>query len=129
MKKLLWLVIAGALAMPVMSAAGSAGAAVAKAPVVKTGQCSGSSTWRLTLKMDNGRIEADSEVNHSTAGQVWNSTFRDNGTVFGHASVTAAADGSADPTRYAQNRAGKDLVTVRSKNQTTGEVCIAKATF
>jgi hypothetical protein len=129
MKKLLWVVIAAALAMPLMSAAGSATAAVAKAPVVKTGHCSGSSTWRLTLKMDNGRIEADSEVNHSTAGQVWKSTFRDNGAVFAHSTVTAAADGSADATRYAKNRAGSDQITVRSKNQTTGEVCIAKATF
>ena len=106
---------------------GPASAATSR-QAVRTGACSGHSTWMLTLKNDNGKIEADLEVQTPKAGQTWNSVFRDNGTVFGRATKTTQADGSFSVTRYATNQGGTDHVRVRS-NTTTGESCIATAAF
>jgi len=128
MKKALSVAIAAALAVSIMAAAAPS-ATAATTSVAKSGACSGTSTWKLTLKNDNGKIEADVEVQTKTAGQKWRSRFADNGTVFGWATKTTQADGSFSATRYAINQAGSDLIKVRSVNLTTGEVCVAKATF
>jgi hypothetical protein len=125
-------IAAGVLALMVgvlgATVVGPASAATSR-QVVRTGACSGSSTWMLTLKNDNGKIEADLEVQTPKAGQTWNSLFRDNGTVFARATKTTQADGSFSVTRYARNHAGTDHIRVRSVNVTTGEVCIATAAF
>jgi hypothetical protein len=128
MKKLLSVAMAGGLAISIVAAASPAATAVTTA-VVRNGNCSGTSTWRLTLKRDNARLEADVEVQTGVAGQQWRSRFLDNGTVFGTATKTTLADGSFSATRYATNQTGADLIRVRSVNLTTGEVCRASATF
>jgi len=128
MKKTLALAIVATLAMSIMATT-LPGATAATAPVVKTGNCSATSSWRLTLKKDLGRIEADLEVQTATAGQKWVSRFSDNGSVFGRATKTTIADGSFSATRFATNQVGSDLIKVRSVNQTTGEVCRASAKF
>jgi hypothetical protein len=97
--------------------------------VVRTGSCSGPSSWTLTLKPDNGRIEADLEVQTPKAGQTWHAVYRDNGSVFGRATKITQADGSFSATRYAANQAGTDHIRVRSTNAATGEVCISTAAF
>jgi hypothetical protein len=102
-------------------------AAPANAAVLRTGSCSGRSTWMLTLKRDNGQIEADLEVQTPRAGQTWHSVFKDNGVVFGRATKTTQADGSFSVTRFAANQVGTDHIRVRSANAATGEVCISTA--
>ena len=98
--------------------------------VVTTGTCSGSSTWMLTVKVDHpGTLEADVEVQTPAAGELWRSTFRDNGVVFAHGHKTTAADGSFSLTRFAVDQTGPDAIKVRSLNTVTGETCVAKATF
>jgi len=101
--------------------------AAGTAAVVRTGSCSGPSSWKLTLKRDNGRIEADLEVQTPRAGQTWHAVFRDNGSVFGRATKTTQPDGSFSATRFAANQTGTDHIRVRSANATTGEVCISTA--
>lgn len=101
----------------------------ANAAVVRTGACSGTSTWKLTLKLDHGKIEADVEVQTPKAGQTWHSVFKDNGSVFGRATKTTQADGSFSATRFATNQAGTDHIRVRSVNGATSEVCISTAAF
>jgi hypothetical protein len=128
MKKALMVAVAGALAISMMAAMPPA-ATAATAAVVRNGRCSATSTWRLTLKNDNGRIEADVEVQTRHAGQSWRSRFTDNGVVFARVTKTTLADGSFSATRYATNQAGPDLIKVRSVNLSTGEACNAKATF
>ena len=127
MKKILSLILAAGLTTVILGA--GTPAALAKAAVVKTGRCSGTSPWKLTLNMDAGRIEADSEIQTHKAGQVWKSRFFDNGVLFGGAAKATAADGSTSSTRLARNRVGPDHITVRSRNMTTGELCVAQATF
>jgi hypothetical protein len=96
---------------------------------VTQGACANHSTWTLTLKWDNGRIETDIDVHTLQAGQLWKSAFRDNGVVFAHASKTSGPDGSWSATRFAPNQAGTDAITVRATNTVTGEVCRASGSF
>jgi len=128
MKKALSLTIAAALAVSIIAVMSSAAAAPPTA-VVKNGHCSSTSTWRLTLKKDHGRIEADVEVQTPRAAQRWRSRFSDNGIVFARVTKTTVADGSFSATRFATNKAGSDLIRVRSVNLVSGEVCRASATF
>jgi hypothetical protein len=128
MRKALALTIAAALAVSILTAMSSAAAAPPTA-VVKNGHCSAHSTWRLTLKKDHARIEADVEVQSPRAAQRWRSRFSDNGIVFARVTKTTIADGSFSATRFASNKVGSDLIRVRSVNLATGEVCRASATF
>ncbi len=128
MKRFFSLVIAAVAVVSIMAAA-SPGAAAPRPAVVSSGACSGASQWRLTLKRDNARIEADVEVQTPAAGQQWRSRFADNGVVFGRALRTTVADGSFSATRFAANRTGPDLIRVRSLNLITGEVCRSSGTF
>lgn len=128
MKRTLTLAITGVVTL--MLTAGVAPTATAATPAtVKTGNCSAASTWKLTLKKDLGRIEADVEVQTGQAGQQWRSRFADNGTVFARVTKSTVADGSFTATRFATNQAGVDHIRVRSVNQSTGEVCRAAANF
>jgi hypothetical protein len=96
---------------------------------VTSGHCANKSTWKLTLKLDNGRVEADTELQTPKSGQRWNAVYRDNGTVFGRVSKLTLADGSWSATRFASNASGADHIVVRAKNATTGEICRATGTF
>src|SRR5947207_4179019 len=78
-----------AVAMPNVSAAPAVSAAV-----VATGSCNGSSTWKLTLKHDAGRIESDLEVQTPVAGQTWHFVMKDNGVPFTSGNKVTATDGS-----------------------------------
>jgi len=128
MKRMLTVAVTAVVALA-LSAGVTPAATAATRAVVKTGSCSATSTWKLTLKKDLGRIEADVEVQTSHAGQQWRSRFADNGTVFARVTKTTVADGSFSATRFATNQAGADRIRIRSVNQTTGEVCRATATF
>src|SRR5207237_9635394 len=122
------LVAAAALAVAPAAMAGSA-RCQAQA-VVTSGACSGASTWKLTLKKDSAtKIEADLEVQSNASGQTWKYTMKDNGTRFAKGTSTTAADGSFSVSRLATNQAGSDLITVKSTNLTTLEVCNAAGTF
>jgi hypothetical protein len=122
------LVAASALALTPMALAASSAPKAATA-VVTTGSCSGSSTWMLTLKLDNGRIESDIDVQTNAAGQLWKFTMKDNGVKFAGGKKTTVADGSWSATRFATNLTGPDHITVNAKNTVTGETCAASGTF
>ena len=103
--------------------------AVQPSAKLTSGHCTNKSTWKLTLKLDAGRVEADAELQTPKSGQRWNAVYRDNGTVFGRASKVTQADGSWSATRFASNSSGADHIVVRVKNATTGEICRATGTF
>src|SRR5207247_162437 len=44
-----------------------------------TGACSAASTWTLTAKPDNGRLEVQFEVDSNVVGQTWNVRLSDPG--------------------------------------------------
>ena len=130
MKKFIGLALVSAMALALIGGATAATAQTSQAgAVIRTGACSGASTWKLTLKTDAGRIESDVEVQTPKAGQAWHFGMFDNGVKFGSGTKTTMADGSWSATRFAANQAGADNIVVKAKNLVTGETCRAKATF
>jgi hypothetical protein len=98
--------------------------------VRRPGVCSGSSTSKVTLKHENGRIEAEFEVDSNRVGQRWNVVIKDNGViVFSGARITTAPSGSFEVERLIPNRAGTDAVVASAKTPATGESCVARASI
>ncbi len=98
--------------------------------VIRTGNCSLSSDWRLKVKPDNGRLEVEFEVDQNRNGQVWSVKLKDNGTVFFSGQrTTQAPSGSFSVTRFTSNRAGTDRIVGKATNPKTGETCKGTINF
>ena len=120
-------VLAGSLlaAAPVAMASNGKGGGV-----TKSGPCSAASTWKLSLKPDNGRIEVQFEVDQNVVGDTWNVRMTDNGTqIFKGKRVTQAPSGSFEVRKLTANLAGSDHIVAKATNPTTGEVCRGAATI
>ena len=89
------------------------------------GTCSGSSTAKLKVKPDDGRLETEFEVDQNRNGVRWKVTIRRNGrvAVSTHAR-TKAPSGSFSLNRRLSNGAGKDRISARATSP-SGEVCRA----
>jgi hypothetical protein len=107
------------------------GAAVAKeGDVIKTGSCTGASTWKLKLSDEDLGKEVKIEVDQNVVGDQWKVRFVLNGDiVFDGKRVTKAPSGSFKVRRVLDDSAGTDALKVRARNRTTGEVCQARARF
>ena len=98
--------------------------------VIKTGNCSLNSDWKLKVKPDNGRLEVEFEVDQNRVGQVWNVVLKHNGTAFFRGQrTTQAPSGSFSVTRFTNNAAGIDTILGRATNPKTGEVCRGTINF
>jgi hypothetical protein len=88
------------------------------------GSCSGSTSWKMKAKADDGRIEVESEVDSNKVGQNWNWKLKDNGAlVSSGSSKTTGPSGSFEVERKPANRAGTDHFVFRAVNPKSGEVC------
>jgi hypothetical protein len=116
--------LVGLMAAGIMGGASQAFASGGDDKVVTEGSCSGASTWKLTLKFDDGRIESEFEVDQNVVGDTWKVRMSDNGQIFfrGQA-VTKAPSGSFEVERLSQNQAGTDNFVAMAKNVSTGETC------
>lgn len=113
-----------ALVLGVSSAAAKTG------DIIKTGQCSGASTWKLKLSPENGQIEVEFEVDQNVVGDSWRVVIKDNGVrVFSGRRTTQAPSGSFEVRKVIANRAGADNIAAKATNLRTAEVCSASATF
>lgn len=98
--------------------------------VIRTGNCSAASDWKLKLSPENGRIEVEFEVDSNVNGQTWNVRLKRNGNVFFTGTrTTQAPSGSFEVRRVTNNGAGTDFFVARAVNQQTGEVCRGTASF
>ena len=98
--------------------------------VTVKGKCTASSSSKLKVKADGGRIETEFEVDQNVVGAHWKVTIKDNGTVVARANATTSApSGSFELRRLIPNRAGTDMITASAKNQATGEICSATASL
>lgn len=98
--------------------------------VVKTGNCSMSSDWKLKVGPDNGRLEVELEVDQNRNGQPWNVTLKHNGSVFFSGQrTTQAPSGSFSVRKLTGNAAGTDTIVGKAVNPKTGEVCKGTITF
>jgi hypothetical protein len=93
------------------------------------GRCTGRSTSKIKVKHDDGRIEAEFEVDQNRTGVTWNVTVRRNNRVaFTTRATTRGRSGSFSVERKIANGPGADRVTARATSP-SGEVCTAAATL
>jgi hypothetical protein len=122
-------VAAAALSVVALGAPG-ARASGGSPGVRASGACaasSSSSTWRLTAKPDDGKVEVGFEVDSNQAGQTWAVRVTDNATqVFAGSRRTVAPSGSFTVDLRTTNRAGTDTIRSRATNAATGQVCSGK---
>ena len=98
--------------------------------VIRTGYCSGTADWKLKAKSDNGRIEVEWEVDSNHAGQTWRVRVRDDGVlVVKTRATTGGASGSFSVQRSIANRAGADGIVARSRDLSSGQLCVGRLTF
>ena len=102
------------------------GVAAKSTAIVRTGDCSASSDWKLKLTPDDGRLEVEFEVDQNRNGQTWNVVLKHNGKRFWSAQrATKAPSGSFSVRKLTSNAAGADTIVARATNHRTGEACKA----
>lgn len=90
--------------------------------VIRTGDCSGASNWKLKAKPDDGRLEVEFEVDQNRNGVEWDVKLRRNGkTVVSTTRRTAAPSGSFSVERRIANPAGTDRISASASR--AGETC------
>jgi hypothetical protein len=98
--------------------------------VVRTGNCSSSSDWKLKVSPDDGRLEVEFEVDQNRNGQVWNVVLKHNGTAFFRGQrTTQAPSGSFAVRKFTRNAAGTDTIVGKATNPKSGEVCKGTINF
>jgi hypothetical protein len=98
--------------------------------IVRTGNCTGATDWKLKLSPENGRIEVEGEIDSNVNGQTWSVKLKRNGNVFFTGTrTTQAPSGSFEVRRVTANGAGTDSFVLKATNQSTGETCRGTATF
>ena len=94
------------------------------------GTCSAGSTSKLKAKLDDGRIEAEAEVDQNRVGRRWRVSIVQNGrTVFTGVRTTLAPSGSFEVRRLLGNRAGADRIAFSARSLSTGETCRATISY
>jgi hypothetical protein len=122
------LLTTGVMATAVLAAAPAI--AAKGSDVVRTGNCSMGSDWKLKVGADDGRLEVEFEVDQNRNGQAWNVTLKDNGSVFfAGQRTTKAPSGSFSVTRFTSNAAGTDMIVGKAMNPKTGETCRGTLNF
>ena len=91
---------------------------------IRTGQCTGSTDWKLKAKSDDGGIEVEAEIDSNRTGQAWRWVIRHNGSVSARGtSVTTGRSGSFDVERRMTDLSGTDRFVLRATNPASGETC------
>jgi len=97
--------------------------------VVRTGNCSAATDWKLKAGHRDGRIEVEFEVDSNRNGQTWRVRILDNTVLrFSGTRVTRAPSGSFSVERTIRNMAGRDSIVARARNLATGELCVGRVT-
>jgi hypothetical protein len=118
------LLLLSALALAVLPASAVAKHGGSGAKTV-AGSCTKSSSSKLKVKPDNGRLETEFEVDQNRNGVRWQVTIRRNGKVAVKTRArTKAPSGSFSVERRLGNAAGKDRISARATSP-SGEVCTA----
>jgi len=96
--------------------------------VLVRGTCTGTSTSKLKLSEENGRIEVEFEVDQNRNGVPWTVVLTRNGARVAQLTrITKPPSGSFEARRLVANRAGADVVKATATRR--GETCSARATF
>ncbi len=106
------------------------GSRVDRADVRKAGTCTLSSSAKLKLRPEGGRIEVEFEVDENRNGSRWGVTLTRNGTrVVSRAATTRAPSGSFETRAVIAARSPRTTVKAVARRAKTGEVCRVTATI
>jgi hypothetical protein len=109
---------------------GAPSVAAKSGDVIRTGNCTRATDWKLKLSPENGRIEVEFEVDSNRTGQRWSVVLKQNGAeVLRTARTTVAPSGSFEVRKVVPNRSGTDRITAWARNAATGETCTGVASF
>jgi hypothetical protein len=98
--------------------------------IIKQGKCTGSSTWKLKVKSDDGRLQTEFEVDQNRVGKRWRVTLvRDGSTVFRGIRTTVAPSGSFTVRRLLAASGGTTRIVASAKALQSGENCRAVVSF
>jgi hypothetical protein len=112
-----------AMAAPSAAVAGSS-------DVTRTGNCSGTSDWKLKVGPQDGRLEVEYEVDQNRNGDQWRVRLRHNGQLaFAGQRTTHAPSGSFEVRIVEPNRPGTDTFRGMATNLRTGERCVGTVSF
>lgn len=115
----------GLLALVQLSATATAN----DADVKRAGSCSGSSSAKIKLSPEDGRIEAEFEVDQNRTGVTWRVVMRRNGAVAARTKATTRGhSGSFEVRRVLADGPGSDSISARAVSP-SGEVCTASASI
>jgi osmotically-inducible protein OsmY len=113
------------LALASSAAAGGGGDEIRNA-----GTCTGSSSSKIKVKPDDGRIQVEFEVDQNKAGDTWKVKIKDNSSVaFKGTATTRGPSGSFSIEPRIDDQAGSDAIKATAKNKSSGERCTASATL
>ena len=91
--------------------------------VIKRGNCTGASDWKLKAKPDDGRLEVEFEVDQNRNDVRWRVRIRRNGnTVARGVRFTQPPSGSFEFERKIANPAGTDRISAVAR-RANGETC------
>ena len=85
--------------------------------VERQGSCSAGAQWKLKAKHDDGRIEAEFEVDSNRVGQRWLVRIADNGVL------------AFTVERRIANRRGADHIRAVARQPRTGQRCVGTVTL
>jgi hypothetical protein len=121
---------AGAALALTVTMVGSAPALANEDDVIRTGQCTGNSDWKVKASPEDNGIELEGEVDSNKNGQTWRWRMKHNGHLARRGTaVTHAPSGSFDRERLLNDAKGVDHFVFRAKNPATGEVCRGTVSF
>jgi hypothetical protein len=106
------------------------GTAAKDGDVIRTGNCSAATDWKLKLSPENGRIEVEFEVDQNRVGRTWNVKLKKDGNVFWRGQrTTRAPSGSLQVRQGTAKGGGPDRIVGVATNPASGETCRGVATF
>ena len=118
-----------ALSAALMFVLAAGPAAAKRGDVLVRGTCTKSSTSKLKLSDEDGRIEVEFEVDQNRNGVRWTVTLSRHGKRVARLSrTTRPPSGSFEARVVASNRPGADTFRARGTSP-SGELCSARATF
>jgi hypothetical protein len=97
--------------------------------VRRGGSCTGSTSAKIKLSPEDGRIETEFEVDQNRTGVTWKVVLRRNGEVAARTQgTTAGRSGSFEIRRVLDDSPGSDSISARAVSP-SGEVCTAQASI
>ena len=98
--------------------------------VIRQGNCSGATDWKLKTHLDNGRLETEFEVDQNRVGRRWRVTLVQNGrTVFSAVRRTIGPSGSFEARAMLVNQPGADRIVGTATALAGAETCRGSLSF